>query len=274
MSATPLARPQRVHGSARLTVCSAADGTHRIADLYQRAPARMLFPSQAPDTPVEAVVLTTSGGLTGGDRLEISITADPGAAVVATSQAAEKIYRSDGPDCEVRIRLAAAQGASVEWLMQETILFDGACLSRRTEADVAPSARLLAVESLVFGRSAMGERWTRGRLHDSWRIRRDGRLIWVDALALDDVAAERDLPFGIGDAAGSATIVLVAPDAAERRDEIRAVVVASGVPGGVTCFDGILVARLLAPGTERLRAAVTAVAEALRGRTMPRVWSC
>src|SRR5215469_14189595 len=141
-----------------------------LADLYQRTPCRVLFP-QAPDgEPPTAVLLTTSGGLTGGDRVSIVAEVGAGAAATVTSQAAEKIYRSLGPAAAVRVELKVEEGGWLEYLPQETILFDGARLERRTSASVAPGGRLLACETLVFGRFAYGETFTRGLLHDGWRV--------------------------------------------------------------------------------------------------------
>jgi urease accessory protein len=265
---------QRVDGAARLAVRRAGDGASRIAELYQRAPVRLLFPDPPAGEPPHAVLLTTSGGLTGGDRLAVTIAAGPGAAVVVSAQAAEKIYPCDGVDCTVGIGLSVAEAASAEWLMQETILFDGASLCRRVDADVAPSGRLLAVESLIFGRRGMGEDFARGRIRDSWRVRRGSRLVWADALAIDAMAEARSQPFGFGDAVACATVVEVASDTVQRLDMVRGIIAASPVAGGATAFDGLLVARLVAADAQALRAAVVAVTAALRGGPMPRVWSC
>ena len=267
-------RAQRVDGAARISAHRDREGRSRIMHIYQRAPARLLFPQGPPGEPPLAVVVTTSGGLTGGDRVAIDVTAGAGATVAVTSQAAEKIYRCEDADCTVRIRLDAGPRATIEWLAQETILFDGARLDRAVEADLAPDSRLLAIESIVFGRGAMGERYSRGRLRDSWRVRRDGRPLWIDAFVLDDVEAERSAPFGLGDAQAYATILLVAPDADRRRDAIRALMADGGVRGGASTFDGMLIVRLLAADPMRLRAMVMAMGSSLRGAAMPRVWSC
>ncbi|HYD98575.1 MAG TPA: urease accessory protein UreD, partial [Alphaproteobacteria bacterium] len=163
-------RHQRVDGAARLAYARRG-GVSALADLYQRAPCRLLFPDAGPDEPPQAVLLTTSGGLTGGDRLAVAVEVAASAAATVTAQAAEKLYRAGEDDCAVDIALTVGPGAWAEWLMQETILFDGARLRRRTAADIAPGGRLLAVESVVFGRAAMGEDFRRGLLHDSWRVR-------------------------------------------------------------------------------------------------------
>jgi urease accessory protein len=239
-----------------------------------------LFPDSEADDPFTAVLLTTSGGLTGGDRLDIEVGVGEGAAATITTQAAEKIYRSRGDDCTVRIRLNVAADAWAEWLMQETILFDGARLSRRTEADVAANGRLLAVESLVFGRSAMGETFDHGLIHDVWRIRRDGRLMWADAVRLEgDVAAERRKPFGFGAAAGCATLIYVGADAARHLEAAREALSQTEATGGASSFDGLLIVRLLAGDAAHLRGAVAHCVKRLRAaiagmpERMPTVWS-
>lgn len=271
---------ERVAGATRI-VCARRGERTTLCDLYQKAPCRVLFPHVEAGDPFTAVLLTTSGGLTGGDRLDIAVEIGAGATATVTTQAAEKVYRSLGDDCAVRVALAIADDAWGEWLMQETILFDGARLSRCTEADVAPRGRLLAVESLVFGRAAMGETFRRGHVHDVWRIRRSGRLVWTDALKLEgDVAAERHKPFGFGGAAACATLLYVGADAARHLDCARQAIARSGVSGGATSFDGVMIVRLLASDAAHLRAGVAYCLARLRAaiaglpERLPRVWSC
>jgi urease accessory protein len=117
--------------------------------------------------------------------------------------------------------VTVGENARCEWLPQETILFEGARLSRRLDIALAPGARLLAAEMLVFGRAARGERFRHGSLHDAWRIRRDGRLIWADALNLAEPAAALDRRFVLDGAGAMATLLLAAPDAAEHRAAAR-----------------------------------------------------
>ena len=136
-------------------------GTTRLARLFQKAPLRVLMPRPAPGEPPCAVLLNTSGGIVGGDALQVEVRLEAGAAAVVTSQAAEKAYRSAGADATLDVALDLADGAWLEWLPQETILFDGARLRRRLRVDAAAQARLLAIDMLVFGRRARGERFQR-----------------------------------------------------------------------------------------------------------------
>lgn len=266
-------RRQRVDGAAHL-----AFGPRGLVDLYQRAPCRVLFPDVEPGEPIQAVMLTTSGGLTGGDRVSVTVDVGEGAGATLTTQAAEKLYRALPDDGETLIetRLAVAAGAWAEWLGQEAIVFDGACVRRSFEADVAPTGRLLAVESLVFGRTAMGETFATGRIHDAWRIRRDGRLVWVDVLRLEAQAA--DEPFGLGQARAQATMLYVGADAADHLQEARRLL--GNDRGGATAFDGLLIVRLLDVDTARLRRAVARLIAGLRAAIaglaprLPAVWTC
>lgn len=275
-------RAQSVSGAARISFKSEG-GESRLADLYQHAPCRFLFPHVESDEPAQAVLLTTSGGLTGGDRLSVDIEAGSNTCVTVTTQAAEKLYKAAEGEDDVRvdIRYRVGEGAWAEWLAQETILFDRARLRRTFTAELAPGARLLALESVVFGRTAMNERFDEGLLHDAWRIRRNGRLLWADALHLNgDVAWQRKQAFGFGEASVVATLLYAGDDAAAHLDALRELIAPDAALGAATCMDGLLIARFLAADATRLRPVLLRVAAGLRHRAtglraqLPRVWSC
>ena len=167
-------------------------GVTRLTHLYQRDPLRVLFPTPAVDDPPLAVLLTTSGGLVGGDELDISVRLAEGAAAHVTASAAEKIYRSIGPTTQIRQSLSVAPGAALEFLPLETILFEGARLWRETTVEIDRDSGFLGGDIVVFGRRARGERFTRGFLREVWQVRREGKLVWGDALHLeDDIAGTR-----------------------------------------------------------------------------------
>lgn len=282
----PGLRHQRADGQAHIAFRADSAGKTVLADLYQRAPCRFLFPEPVAGEPLEAVLLTTSGGLTGGDRIAVSAEVGDGAAVTLATQAAEKLYRSLSDDAEalIDVRLTVGDNARAEWLGQEAILFDQARVRRRFEAEVAPGGRLLALESLVLGRIAMGERYCSGLVHDSWRIRRDGRLLWADALRLDGNVAElMARPFGCGEAQACASLVYAGPDAETRLAAARALIgkEADGDTRlGATSFDGLLIVRLLGRNAAVLRSKLVRLAGSLRAEIfggpprMPTVWTC
>lgn len=274
---------QRVDGEARIAFRRRADGASALADLFQRAPCRVLFPTTEPDEPLQAVLLTTCGGLTGGDRTRVAISVEPNARATVTTQAAEKIYRAlpNTGDAIVQVEAQVADGAWAEWLAQETIVFDGSRLRRLFTADVAATGQLLAVESVVFGRTAMGEHFNNGMLHDAWRIRRAGRLIWADTLHLDgDLERLRTAPFGFGTSVACATVVYVGADASQQLGEARRLLGGCALPCGATSLDGIMLVRIMADDASELRAAVMTLIAGIRSAAaalparLPRVWHC
>jgi urease accessory protein len=226
-------------------------GATVLADLHQKPPLRMLFPRVDDPIPL-AVCANTSGGLVGGDRASIEVAAASGTAVTVTAQAAEKVYRSAAPDTVITNRLVAQDGAWLEWLPQETIVFDRARLRRAMRIDVEGNARVLAGEMLVFGRVARGERVTTGLVRDAWEVRKDRRLIWADALHLeDDVAEVLANAACFGDARVYATIVYVGADAGTLLDPLREHGLDAG--GAATCIGPVLIARWLSPDPVAVR---------------------
>jgi urease accessory protein len=227
----------------------------------------------------EAVIVNTGGGMAGGDHAGFVFSASDGAAVTLTTTAAEKIYRgrhADGANgvSHIDVAIELARGATLDWVPQETILFDGARLDRRLSVEMAPDADLLVAEMLVFGRLAMGERVNSGSLRDRWRLRRGGRLVLAEDLALGgDVAGLLDRP-ALGDGGrASATVVLVSPHAEALIDQARAALAVHDVVGGVSAWNGMLVARSISLSPERLRAANVALLSGLRGCALPRLWT-
>ena len=153
-----------------------------LAGLYESGGLRLLCPKV--QSGCEAVLINTGGGIAGGDIVRLDVAATAGATVTLTTQAAERIYRAQDHAAEIDVTLSLAPGCSLAWLPQETILFDGAHLRRRFGVNMAGDARLIALETYVFGRIAMGETRPNGRLHDRWRVHRDGKLIFAEDLQL------------------------------------------------------------------------------------------
>lgn len=279
MTAAPLQRLQRADGALTLRF-AAQDGATRLADLYQSDPCRALLPSPDPGEPLTAVLITTAGGLTGGDRLKLSVTVEEGAAALCTPQAAEKIYRSpDDSAAQIDLSLGVAAGATLEWLPQEMILFDGARLDRRISVALQADSRLLAGDITVFGRTARGERFAAGSLFDRWQVRRDGRLLWTDATRLaGDTLAALDHPAGFAGAVAQAVILYQGPEPAGARDRLRALEDHdAGCEWGASVIDGLLLVRLLDGDAARLRRQFARLWSALRPGldlrpAMPRLW--
>jgi urease accessory protein len=259
------------------------DGATRLAHLYQREPLRVLFPRPAAGDPTLAVLLTTSGGLVAGDRLDLTVCLGLGAAAHVTTAAAEKIYRSTSPTTAIAQTLAVEAGGWLEFLPLETILFDGLRLRRKTVVALGAGAGFLGGDILVFGRRARGERLTYGLLREVWEVWRAGNLVWGDALHLDgDIAATLADPACFAGAAACATLVLAPPTGNPRGllDRARAVQarhVGASLRAGVTVVAELVIARWLGEAA-LLRRAYAELACHFRAVAMglppllPRLW--
>jgi urease accessory protein len=248
----------------RLSFARGGRGT-ALATLHQEAPLRVLFPRPSAGDLLEAVLVNTSGGLVGGDRLETDLALGRGAEVLISSQAAEKAYGSAGPDVRIGITLEASDAAWLEWLPQETILFDRARLRRHTTVHLAPSARLLATDMVVFGRQAHGETLATGLFVDAWRIHRGSRLSWADTLRLEgDLQAPLKAPFGFAGARAIGLLIYAAADAGDWLECVRDRLATTPPHWGATSLPGLLVVRWLSRDPAVLRRQVADLAAALR----------
>ncbi len=263
----PAAPPalQRARGLARVGL-----GAGGVLALRQQGAAKAFLP-RVHDAAPEVVFLNTAGGLTGGDRLAYALALGAGARATATTQAAERAYRSAGGRAEMTVTLDLAEGAALAWLPQETILFDGAALSRRTVARLAGRARLVFCEMTVLGRAAMGERVARLDFADRREVWRDGRPALVEAVRMTDaLLAASAGPALLAGARACATVALVAPGAEAAADAVRAVLPDGAAASG---WNGKCVVRVLAPGARELRRTVAAALGVLWGAPLPRVWA-
>ena len=250
-SETPVAA---VSGRADIRFIDQGDGT-RLQTLYQHNPMRILFPQAAVgDLPLAAIV-NTAGGFVGGDQVAIAAHVGARCRALVTQQAAEKIYRSTGAVTTIDVNLLAAPGSWLEWLPQETIVFDQACLRRRTCINVTGNGQVLAGEILVFGRAAMAEVFRHGLLREVWEIRRAKRLVWLDALHLEGaMTALMASAAGFAGAGATATAVYVGEDADGLLEKVRDFLPAGDhVRSAATVVNGILVIRWLAPRAQDLR---------------------
>lgn len=266
-------RMQRSAGRGRIAAKRGPTGETCLDRLFQEGSARIRLPKSHSGGRLEAVLLNTSGGMTGGDTLDWQAEAGSGTHLTLASQTAERLYRSVDGAATVDVRLHAVAGATLHWLPQETIMFDGGALRRTITANLADDAELLICEPLVFGRAAMGESVKGGALRDDWRIRREGRLIHAEALRIDGSIADRLSEGAIAKGCrAAATTVLFAPRAEALIDKARTII---GDAGGASFFDGKLVCRLLASDALALRCRLIPLLIALRGgHALPRCWHC
>ena len=258
-------RLQRSAGQARASFAQ-REGHVRLVDLAQSGSAKAIVLENR-----ETVFLNTSGGLTGGDLLDYRLKLGAGARMTATTQTAERIYRATDGVAQISVGLEVGAGGHLDWLPQETILFDRACARRRTEITLGEGASCLMAETVVLGRAAMGETVRTLDFHDWREIRRGKTPLHLEALRLTD-ARLRPSAAGLADARALATVVLVAPDAADALAPVRAVMTHEDVRAAASALPGRLVVRLLARDGWPLRRQLAEILTCLRRAPLPRVW--
>ena len=269
MTATmQMARLQRAKGEALVTL-ACRHGRVVLHRLRQEGSAKAILPEVG--LLPEVVFLNTSGGLTAGDRLRFALTLDGGRAV-ATTQTAERAYRAEGGVARMEVALSVGPGGWLDWLPQETILFDGSALERRTVIDLAAGAGCLALEAVVLGRAAMGETVGRVSFRDRREIRRGGVPVSLEPVVLSD-AALRAGRGGLGGARAFASLMMVGDGLGDLLTPLRAVLDEPGVDAAASAYDGRLAVRMLArDGWPMRRQIVRALAILRRGVALPRVW--
>jgi urease accessory protein len=271
---------QRADGCGRIVLSGSANGT-RIDDVYERSPIRVMFPRTGHGEVQEAVTVNTAGGVAGGDRLECSVTALPEASIAVTSQAAEKVYRALNEPARVATRLKARESARLAWLPQETIVFNRARLHRTTEIELFSGAELLALEWLVLGRAAHGEIVVGGNITDSWRVKKDGRLIWADSFRItDETFAHLNRKALLSNCNAIATLIYFGPDLDKRLEFWREILLALGCNCAVTLVGGLIVTRFAAKQSADLKLALRSFLQQFGPELgsgpfrVPKMWSC
>jgi urease accessory protein len=271
---------QRADGCGRLVLSGSENGT-RIEDVFERSPIRIMFPRTGHRAVEEAVLINTAGGVAGGDRLECSVSALPGASIAVTSQAAEKVYRALHEPARVATRLKARESAKLAWLPQETIVFNRARLHRTTEIELFAGAELLALEWLVLGRAAHGEVVDSGNISDSWRVKRDGRLIWADSFRIaDDIFPHLQRKALLSNCNAIATLIYFGPCLDKRLDFLREIIASLGCNCAATLVIGLIVVRFAAKESSDLKLALRRFLEQFGPELgsgpfrVPKMWSC
>jgi urease accessory protein len=260
----------RASGDIALAVAAVA-GASRRARVHEAGSLRVRFPNTHRADSLEAVIVNTGGGMTGGDRFAINVHVGTQASLTVTTAAAEKIYRSLGPDTEISVKLKVDAGGALAWLPQETILFDQARLRRAIDVDVAAGASLLLGEAIVFGRAAMNESVVSGYLFDRWRVRVDDALVFAETVRLDGGIAERLAVPAIGGGCVAIATLISIPGNDETVAAVRAV--RENFIGEVdaSAWNGFAVVRLIAADGAALRHDLIGVLRALRA-PLSRLW--
>ena len=257
------------------------DGVSRLVERAHSGPLRVqkpLYPEG--DAVCHAIIIHPPGGVVGGDRLAVDATAGDGAHALLTSPGAAKWYRANGHVSGQHVVLRAGAGAAIEWLPQESIFFDQACVRLHHEVELAADAGYIGCDVVCLGRSASGETFNEGSISQQVRIRRSGRLLWCEQGVLAAGGALMASPLGLGGHTVCATLIAVGmPVSASVLAALREIKVPAGAAFGATHMKALVVVRLLCGDSEAARRVMLAAWQLLRpamlGRAavVPRIWN-
>ncbi len=271
---------QRSDGIGRIVLGGSGRRT-RIIDVFQKSPVRIMLP-KVPDGEIEeAVLVNTGGGIAGGDRLEYEVAALQNASIVVSSQAAEKLYRALDEPARIKTKLRVTEAAKLAWLPQETIVFNEARICRNTEIDVSSGSELFALEWLVLGRAAYGEEMTGGHIAESWRVKRDGHLIWADSFRVtDEIFGHLHRKALLSQCRAIGTLIYFGPHLDARLEFLRAIASSLECYCAVTAVNGLIVVRFATTASSDLSLALRSFLKQFSREfgsgpfRVPKMWSC
>ncbi|SEV93360.1 urease accessory protein [Aliiroseovarius sediminilitoris] len=253
-----------------LTVVAAGTQT-RLRNLRQSGSLKCLFPRKA-EGGCEAVLVNTAGGVTGGDRFTVAATAQTDAHLTITTQASERAYASVGEDSgHITSALTVKSGGHLNWLPQETILFNNCHLKRSLHVALEQGASALICEPVIFGRALMGEQLSNAQFEDRVEITRNGKPVFLDQVRLRaNIENTLSRPHIAGSNRAMVSLVYIAPDAEARLTTIRSLLPETGAASLIQ--EDQLVCRILAPDGYLLRKHLLPALNLLTRNQLPKCW--
>ena len=220
-------------------------------------------------------ILHPPGGIVGGDHLNINVNAEARSHALITTPAAGKFYRSTGDSATQTVSLKVASGAALEWLPQDTIIYQGAQVRSAIHVELAKEARFIGWEILSLGRPACAENFDDGLADMSWNIYHQNQPLFLERLKLDAKAFKAR--WGLQGCSACGTL-FASPASAECLASIQQLI--GDAPGyGVTRIDDLLVCRAIDSRSDRLRRFFEQVWAIVRPDTVqrkvctPRIWA-
>ena len=264
----------------------------RLALDFERRGERSVLASRRHDGPLvvqkplypegdpvcHAIVVHPPAGIAGGDELEIDVRAHAGAHVLLTTPGAGKWYRSCGPWARQRVAIDVAAGSRVEWLPQETILYESARADIRWEARIESEARVIAWDIVCLGRTGSGECFDKGELRLETRVTVGGKLVWLERGRVEPASPITRSPAGLDGHSVMGTMIVAAPVI----DDAWLATCRQAVPrtgeGTITRLPGLLIARYRGDSSEAARLYFIGLWKLVRMPVMgraaiePRIW--
>jgi urease accessory protein len=279
MNSRPPPISQAWHAELSLGFACAAERTV-LRENRHRGPLRVqkaLYPEG--DAVCQAIVLHPPSGIAGGDNLVISAEIGASAHAQLTTPGAGKWYRSGGAEASQCINFTVGEGATLEWLPQETIIFDGARARMETHVSLAADSNYIGWDILCLGRAASGERFEHGKFDLFYRVDRNNQPIWIERGGFAGNDAMLTSPAGWAGASVSGTLLAAFSHTPELLAACRAIAPVDAARHALTALPGLLIARYLGDSSEAARlwfAALWAVIRPVccgRPAIIPRIWN-
>lgn len=227
-----------------------------------------------------AIIVHPPGGIAGGDELQLCANLEAGSHALLTTPGAGKWYKANGRKAVQRLQFKLAERSTLEWLPQETILFDAAETRMTTRVDLAVDAKFAGWEIVCFGRRATGEIFARGSLRQNVQIWRDDALLWNEATNISAGSRALLSPVGMnGHTVNAVFLVAAGALPAEVLEICRAIVPRENNLYGVTALPEVFAARFVGDSAEQAREYFEALWRVLRpwyanlDMQRPRIWS-
>jgi len=266
---------------AALALAYARDGERSVlARRTHRGPLvvqRSLYPEG--ERVCQSIIVHPPAGIVGGDMLQLDIDVDAGACAQITTPGAAKWYRSSGAAGRQDVAARVHAGSTLEWLPQESIVFDGAIAGLHNRVDLEGDATFIGWDVVCLGRSASGERFERGNLRQSLVVARDGVEIFVERASLAGGDALLESAVGLNGAVVFGTFIAAVSAVPDSLLAACRGIAAVDGDTGVTRMRGCVVGRYRGMSAQAARAyfvqlwcAVRPIAMR-RDAVMPRIWA-
>ena len=258
-------------------------GTKLVRSLHE-GPLRIqrVLTPEGPACP-HIYLLHPPGGVVGGDRLQTRVALGPGAELLLTTPAAQKLYRSQGARAEISNVLALAEGAKLEWLPSETLAFSAAEAQLSTRVELGPGAAFVGWDIACYGMPARGEAFARGRVLSRFELWRGATPLAIEALDLAHAESLLQAPFALRGEPVVASLYAVPGEGSISEELVRrvreAVDESERCACGVSSLSELVVVRALGATVEAVRAPLIRAWQVLRpallGRSavLPRIWA-
>lgn len=269
------------HWSAFLGLCfEKQNGRSYVQNRRHYGPLLIQRPFYPEGGLCHTYLLHPPAGVVGGDELRLEVHVKSDAQALMTTPSANKFYSSSKHMARVEQHFRVDEGASLEWLPQETILFENARATLDTHIELRANARYLGWEIVCLGRPAAGTEFGHGYWCQHLDVRVEGCPKLIERLVLNPDDPILESTWGLGGKIVSGTLICTAPDLEYELDSgyLFGLDEPKAGMGKVTYMDGLLIARYLGMRSSDARDWFESLWAMLRPKilgvasTPPRIW--